>query len=735
MRRWHSTLARFSAAAMLASLLALVGNNSANADEVLQWPSASLSDISNPQALISDAQGGVTVGCSNLGSTAFKRFNSSGVSAGVGNSAQPTPDACANQSAIGADGTLYTVAYTSSATVLAAYAGTTLKWTYHPPCGGAVRSLVVGANGNIYMVLANGSGCSYPKLVGIEPVVQSGQTEPQVVADTYIYGSVVMGGSLAAYNNGLVVRMTSGIAYFNHAGVESSNEPGTLILAPHYGREFNATTAGRVFVPTKASSSTISSCGNDQSVVGSIDAYDAGETTATWSYALSGCTWVYQLSSAPTGGVVAHVATQSGQSVEEKLVGLSHVDGHLLWQHPLSSIDQNGNTLNGVAYAVDLKGEIVIEREVRIDQDSLVLPAVWVTVLNPNGTIRSSFTLTGNRSAGYGYRSTTLAVSSLSIGRDTVFVSVRECTSVTNCNGSNAKLFAVKVSGLEADYPRGLTLGQTPRSPVAESDYVALGDSFSSAEGVPPFDSASTSNGCHRSTRAYSHLLDASPSQNLVLQAFVACSGATTGNVLNGQNGENPQVNSLGTSTDIVTITIGGNDIGFVDFLIACVNPLTNCNTSSAAYANAMDKITNDLPDSLDGLYIGQDGIQDRVGTNTRVLVVGYPRVVPYDDSLLTCGILSSDERTAARQAITGLNNAIQDAVTRAGSQFEFVDADAVINGVRVSPFATHEYCSDDSYFNGIGTAVADPSYAMHPNVAGQAAYAHLVNDYLVTHP
>lgn len=233
MRRWQALLARLSAVAMLASLLALVSSNSANADTALQWPSASLSDISNPQQLISNAQGGVTVGCSNLGSTAFKRFNHAGVSAGVGNSSQPTPETCANQSAVGADGTLYTVAYTSSATVIAAYDGTTLKWTYHPPCGGAVRSLVVGANGNIYMVLANGGGCSYPKLVGIEPVVQSGQTEPQVVANTYIstyaYGAIVTGGNLAAYNNGLVVRMASGIAYFNHAGVESSSNPGVIV--------------------------------------------------------------------------------------------------------------------------------------------------------------------------------------------------------------------------------------------------------------------------------------------------------------------------------------------------------------------------------------------------------------------------------------------------------------------------------------------------------------------------
>ncbi len=281
------------------------------------------------------------------------------------------------------------------------------------------------------------------------------------------------------------------------------------------------------------------------------------------------------------------------------------------------------------------------------------------------------------------------------------------------------------------DFPRAAALGQTPQPPAAELKYVALGDSFSAGEGVPPFYADSATDGCHRSTRAYAELLDADSNLSLSLQTtgFVACSGATTTLVMNGQNGEDPQINALDTDTQLVTITIGGNDIGFVDFLVACINPATSCDTGSAAY---LDKITNVLPGNVDSLY---SHIKSKIGSATRVLVVGYPRAVPYDDSLLTCGILTSGERTAARNVIAGLNSAISAAVSRAGSQFEFVDADAIVDGVRISPFAGHEYCSSDSYFNGLEITTKDPHYVMHPNVEGQQAYERLIGGYLANHP
>ena len=50
----------------------------------------------------------------------------------------------------------------------------------------------------------------------------------------------------------------------------------------------------------------------------------------------------------------------------------------------------------------------------------------------------------------------------------------------------------------------------------------------------------------------------------------VTYSGATTANVLtDSQRGAPPQIDALDGSEDLVTVTIGGNDVGYVQFLFA----------------------------------------------------------------------------------------------------------------------------------------------------------------------
>ena len=296
------------------------------------------------------------------------------------------------------------------------------------------------------------------------------------------------------------------------------------------------------------------------------------------------------------------------------------------------------------------------------------------------------------------------------------------------CSGSDPlKLYAVDAAGVGMDYPRARMLGQTPTTQTARS-YVALGDSFSAGEGVEPFIPPSDTNGCHRSELAYAKLLDEAPGLNLDLQEFVACSGATTADVRNTQVGGVTQLDALNEDVDIVTVTIGGNDIGFRDFATACVVTFS-CDTSSQ-YQDAVDSIANQLPNNLDALF---GAIQARIGSQTRVLVVGYPRLLPYNDGQFpNCAYMSQAERTAASDVTNGLNSAIYAAVSRAGSQFEFVNADANLYGVRISPFAGHELCGDDTYFFGVSYPT---DYTFHPNQMGQRAYEELVRDWLITHP
>jgi sugar lactone lactonase YvrE len=117
----------------------------------------------------------------------------------------------------------------------------------------------------------------------------------------------------------------------------------------------------------------------------------------------------------------------------------------------------------------------------------------------------------------------------------------------------------------------------TTTAPI-EGGYVALGDSYSSGEGNPPYEEGTntggeTPNTCHRSAAAYGPLL----SKALALEptTFKACSGAVTNDIFEpnlADIGEPAQLSWLGSSTKLVTLTIGGNDAGFVWVLEHCVS-------------------------------------------------------------------------------------------------------------------------------------------------------------------
>ncbi len=122
-------------------------------------------------------------------------------------------------------------------------------------------------------------------------------------------------------------------------------------------------------------------------------------------------------------------------------------------------------------------------------------------------------------------------------------------------------------------------------------DYVALGDSYSSGVGAGSYDSASGA--CKRSTRAYPALWAASHSPSTF--AFTACSGARTGDVTAGQLGP------LNASTDLVSLTVGGNDAGFADVMTTCV--LQSESTCLARIAEARAYVDTTLPGRLDSVY------------------------------------------------------------------------------------------------------------------------------------
>jgi lysophospholipase L1-like esterase len=104
--------------------------------------------------------------------------------------------------------------------------------------------------------------------------------------------------------------------------------------------------------------------------------------------------------------------------------------------------------------------------------------------------------------------------------------------------------------------------------------YVALGDSYASGFGVGPYSSAPVA-GCAQSTTDYPHQVASSLGLRLDDRT---CAGATTANVTRmpqptgvGHLAASPQADALSASTDVVTISIGGNDLGFTDVIRNCI--------------------------------------------------------------------------------------------------------------------------------------------------------------------
>lgn len=158
--------------------------------------------------------------------------------------------------------------------------------------------------------------------------------------------------------------------------------------------------------------------------------------------------------------------------------------------------------------------------------------------------------------------------------------------------------------------------------------YVALGDSYTAGPLIPnqlpgPW-------GCLRSSQDYPHLVARSLGQLLV---DVSCSGAATVDMTAPQRvrgGTNaPQLHSVHRDTRLVTIGIGGNDIGFAEIAETCATliPLgTPCQRRYAASGG--DEISRRIAETGPKVAAVLDEIHRRAPL-AKVFVVGYPAVFP----------------------------------------------------------------------------------------------------------
>ncbi|MER7721811.1 SGNH/GDSL hydrolase family protein [Streptomyces flaveolus] len=158
-------------------------------------------------------------------------------------------------------------------------------------------------------------------------------------------------------------------------------------------------------------------------------------------------------------------------------------------------------------------------------------------------------------------------------------------------------------------------------------DYVALGDSYSAGSGVLPVDPTNLL--CLRSTANYPHVIASRTGARL---DDVTCGAAETKHFTQAQYpGVAPQVNALGAGTDLVTLTIGGNDNG------TFINAVTACGTagllSGGKGSPCKDKHGTSFDDQIEAntypaLKEALRGVRTKA-PNARVAALGYPWIVP----------------------------------------------------------------------------------------------------------
>ncbi|MET7478385.1 SGNH/GDSL hydrolase family protein [Streptomyces sp. NPDC005648] len=172
--------------------------------------------------------------------------------------------------------------------------------------------------------------------------------------------------------------------------------------------------------------------------------------------------------------------------------------------------------------------------------------------------------------------------------------------------------------------------------------YVALGDSYTAGPEIP--DQNGRPAGCDRSDRNYPSLV----ARGLKLKAAdfrdVSCSGATIGDLFSAQgtdDGANgAQLSALSDRTRLVTLGIGGNDIGFASTVKQCVGQ------GVVHYALGGGKWADDAPCRERYVAGGTDEVREKIraaderlaralnevrhrAPEARVYVVGYPAILP----------------------------------------------------------------------------------------------------------
>lgn len=252
-----------------------------------------------------------------------------------------------------------------------------------------------------------------------------------------------------------------------------------------------------------------------------------------------------------------------------------------------------------------------------------------------------------------------------------------------------------------------------PASGAAALRYVALGDSYSAASGVLPPDLTAPLQ-CLRSTRNYPHAIAKATGAQLT---DVTCGAAETKDFFEPQwPGMKPQLDAVKADTQLVTMTIGGNDSGvFINAILSCgtagLSTLGQGSPCKERYGSSFEDTIRDTtyPALVDAL-----GAVRAKAPKAKVAILGYPWIMPASGGCFLKMPVASGDVPYVRGIQATLNDAVRRAAAATGARY--------VNMNRVSE--GHDACQ------AIGTRWVEPvlqgtnPVIVHPNALGEAQMA-----------
>ncbi|MCX5396576.1 SGNH/GDSL hydrolase family protein [Streptomyces sp. NBC_00102] len=251
--------------------------------------------------------------------------------------------------------------------------------------------------------------------------------------------------------------------------------------------------------------------------------------------------------------------------------------------------------------------------------------------------------------------------------------------------------------------------------PARGPRYVALGDSYTSGPAIPP----QADLGCARSARNYPSLV--AGRKNASAFADVSCGGATTEQMWTAQGANAPQLQALRRDTELVTLQIGGNDVGFGSIIATCAGLGVQAPAGDPCRSHYTASGTDQLADAVAATAPKIERVLRAVharSPHARVLVVGYPDLLP-DDGIgcFPAVPFAAGDFPYLRDTEKRLNAMLRTVAVR--NRAEYVDT--------YGPTVGHDMCKapEDRWIEPL--VPASPAAPAHPNATGEQAMATAV--------